>query len=328
MNPTPKPEASPDRKPPAPLATATNWTTADIPSQQGHSAIITGAGGIGYENALALALAGAEVIIAGRNAKKGAEAVSRIRAAAPAAIVRFEPLDLASLASIADFGARLRDQRDSLDILINNAAVMNPPRRQQTPDGFELQFGTNYLGHFALTAQLLPLLCRTRHARVVTLSSIAARDGHIDFDDLQAEKNYRPMRAYSQSKLACLLFALELQRRSESGGWGVTSIAAHPGVSRTDLLHNAPGRWSPAGLARTLLWFLFQPAAQGALPSLYAATSPQAQGGHYYGPAGFMELRGTPATAAIPEQALNTETATHLWQTSETLTAETIHKLH
>lgn len=300
------------------------WTTSDIPPQQGRSAVITGTGGIGYEITLELARAGCEVIIAGRNPQKGAGAVTRIHLKVPSANVRFEQVDLASLRSIADFGARLRNQRDSLDILINNAAVMNPPTRQETSDGYELQFGTNYLGHFALTAELMPLLTRGKNTRVVTLSSLAARGGSINFEDLQAERSYQPMAVYSQSKLACLMFALELQRRSAADGSGVTSIAAHPGISRTDLLHNAPGRWSASGMARTFLWFLFQPASQGALPALFAATSPDAQGGGYYGPARLSETRGAPTKAAIPKQALDLETASRLWETSERLAGLTL----
>jgi NAD(P)-dependent dehydrogenase (short-subunit alcohol dehydrogenase family) len=295
-----------------------------MPPQGGRSAIITGTGGLGFENALELARGGAEVIIAGRNPQKGAAAVAKIRGVAPAANVRFEQVDLASLKSVADFGRRLRSQRDSLDLLINNAAVMRPPRRLVTEDGFELQMGTNYLGHYALTAELMPLLHRGIDARVVTLSSIAARAGVINFDDPQAERGYHPMRAYEQSKLACLMFAFELQRRSAAGGWGISSIGAHPGISRTDLLHNAPGRWSPIGVARSLLWFLFQPAAQGALPALYAATSRQARGGGYYGPAGLGETRGAPTIASIPKQALDMKAAARLWELSERLTSTTI----
>lgn len=296
-----------------------NWKTSDIPSLHGYSAIITGTGGIGLENALALAHAGCEVIIAGRNPQKGADAIARICSEVPSANVRFEQVDLASLQSVKYFGHRLQSQRDSLDILINNAAVMNPPKRQVTTDGLEMQFGTNYLGHFALTAQLLPLLNKSSHARVVTLSSVAARQGVINFADLQAEQNYDPMKAYSQSKLACLMFALELQQLSEAGQWGITSIAAHPGISRTDLLHNAPGKRSMTGIVRSLLWFMFQPASQGALPSLFAATSAEARGGYYYGPAKFSETRGAPAVAVIPPQALDEDAAAQLWKASEHL---------
>lgn len=296
------------------------WTASDIPSQNDRSAIVTGSGGLGFETALALARAGGEVIIAGRNPEKGAAAVSRLRHEAPSAIVRFEQIDLASLKSIEDFGARLRNQKNGLDLLINNAGVMTPPRRQVTSDGFELQLGTNYLGHFALTGQLMPLLRKGKEARVVTLSSIAARNGAIDLDDLNAERSYRAMPAYSQSKLACLMFAFELQRRSAAGGWGVASIAAHPGIARTDLLHNAPGRWSAMGMARSFLWFLFQPVAQGALPTLFAATSPDAKAGGYYGPDRLSEARGFPAEAKIPPQALDTAVSARLWEVSEELT--------
>ena len=300
------------------------WTASDIPSQKGRSAVVTGTGGLGLETALELARANAEIIIAGRNARKGEDAVARIVDEVPYAKARFEQLDLTSLQSIADFGDRLRNQRESLDFLINNAAVMMPPKRQETSDGFELQFGINYLGHFALTAQLMPLLCEGKNPRVVTLSSVAAQSGVINFSDLQGERSYKAMQAYSQSKLACLMFALELDRRSKENGWGVTSIGAHPGVSRTDLLHNGPGRLSVHGLARTFLWFLFQPADQGALPTLFAATSPEAEGGRYYGPRSLGETRGAPAEAIIPKQAMNTESAARLWNITELLTGTTI----
>ena len=296
------------------------WTVSNIPSQQGRTAVVTGTGGLGLQDALALARAGAEVIIAGRNPSKGAAAVELVRQAVPSAPIAFEAVDLASLASIRAFGERLRQQRGHLDLLINNAAVMTPPTRQETEDGFELQLGTNYLGHFALTAQLLPLLRRGANPRVVTLSSVAARNGAIHFDDLQSQRSYKPMVAYGQSKLACLMFGLELQRRSEAGNWGIQSIAAHPGIARTDLIPNGAGASSAAGMARRLLWFLFQPAAQGALPTLYAATSAQAKGGGYYGPNRLSETRGYPGDANIPRQALEAGSAGKLWTESERLT--------
>lgn len=296
------------------------WAAANIPSQQGRLAVVTGTGGLGFENALALTHAGADVVVAGRNPVRGAEAVARIAAAAPGGRVRFEALDLASLASVAAFAERLAAQHDRLDILINNAGVMTPPRRLVTADGFELQLGANYLGHFALTGRLLPLLRNAAQARVIALSSIAARGGAIDFDDLNAEAGYRPMAVYSQSKLACLMFALEFQRRSEAAGWGVAGMAAHPGIARTSLLHNAPGRWSASGLTRSLLWFLFQPAEQGALPALYAAAAPEVSPGGYYGPQGLSELRGSPGPARIPPQALDETVAARLWERSEALT--------
>jgi NAD(P)-dependent dehydrogenase (short-subunit alcohol dehydrogenase family) len=252
-----------------------------MPLLHGRTAVVTGTGGIGLHVARGLARAGARVIVAGRNRAKGESAIALIRRDRVAAKVSFEALDLASLRSIRAFGERLLDAGLPLDLLINNAGVMTPPSRRLTEDGFELQFGTNHLGHFALTANLLPLLRRGIEPRVVTLSSIAARQGAIDFDNLQAQRRYQPMAAYSQSKLACLMFALELQRRSDAARWGLLSMAAHPGVSRTDLLLNGPGPWSVPGMVRRFMGFLFQPAEQGALPTLYAATSFEAQGGRY-----------------------------------------------
>lgn len=296
------------------------WRRTDIPSQKGKLAVITGAtGGIGYETALALASAGAAVIIAARNPDKGQAAMLKIIGQVPNADVCFEQIDLASLDSVRAFAERLVAQQRPLDILINNAAVMNTPKRRETPDGFELQLATNYLGHFALTARLLPLLRRAEGARVITFSSVAARSGLLRFDDLQSQHHYKPMAAYAQSKLACLMFAFELQRRSDAEGWGIESVAAHPGIARTDLLRTEAVRWSAAGIARTLLWFLFQPAAQGALPGLFAATSPDAEGGGYYGPGKLGETRGSPAIATSPSQALDAAAAARLWTVSERL---------
>jgi NAD(P)-dependent dehydrogenase (short-subunit alcohol dehydrogenase family) len=283
--------------------------------------VVTGTGGIGYEVALQLARAGAEVVIAGRNPAKGATASLKIKSAiGEAAGVRFEHVDLASLRSVAAFCQRLADRGGTLDILINNAGIMVPPRRLESVDGFELQLATNYLGHFALTAGLLPMLRRAKGSRVVSVSSIAARSGQIDFADLNAETAYRPMPVYAQSKLACLMFALEFHRRSAAWGWGVSGVAAHPGVSRTDLLHNAPGKRSAMGIARSLLWFLFQPAPEGALPLLYAATAPQAVSGGYYGPRSLGETRGSPTAAKIPPQGLDPASAERLWTRTEQLT--------
>ena len=297
------------------------WTTADIPPQTGRAAIVTGVGGLGYETALELARKGAEVILAGRSAAKGAESVARIKAEVPSANVRFETLDLASLASIAAFADRMLAGGAPIDLLVNNAGVMAPPTRQTTSDGFELQFGTNYLGHFALTARLLPLLLRADRPRVVSLSSIAHRSGAIRFEDLNWQKGYNAWAAYGQSKLAMLMFALELQRRGDASGWGLMSNAAHPGIARTALISNGPG----AGSATALLMKLFQPlltqpADAGALPQLYAATSPDARGGAYYGPNGFQELRGAVAPAKIMPQALDRAAAAKLWEMSQQLT--------
>ncbi len=253
------------------------WTVADIPPQNGKFAIVTGANsGIGYDTALELARAGAEVIIATRNAARGEAAVARIKMALPHALVRFEALDLASLASVRDFAARIKASHGKLDILVNNAGVMALPRRRLTVDGFETQLGVNFLGHFLLTALLLPLLMKAEAPRVVQISSIAHRRGKIALDDLQAEKSYKPWRVYQQSKLAMLMFALELQRRSDAGGWGITSVAAHPGIATTELVANGPGNDSLTGR----LWpifghFITHSSAAGALPTLLAATAPQ-----------------------------------------------------
>jgi len=300
----------------------TGWTTADIPPQNGRTAVITGAtGGLGYETALALAGAGAVVVLAGRNDAKGRHAIEQIRRQYPNARIDYEKLDLASLASVADFAARFAAAHTSLDLLINNAGVMALPQRQTTADGFEMQFGTNYLGHYALTAHLLALLRRGDRPRVVNLSSLAHRSGTIDFDDLQGARSYRSWKAYSQSKLAMLIFALELQRRSDAAGWGLMSNAAHPGYARTDLIANGPG-------ATGLLWqinklfgsAISQSAADGALPTLFAATSPEAKAAGYYGPNGFYELKGPPVPARIMPRAKDAAVAARLWDVSAVLT--------
>ena len=299
------------------------WTVDDMPAQNGRSVVVTGTGGLGYECARVLARAGADVVLAGRNPAKGAEAVERIRASDHNAAIGFERLDLADLASVTAFGKRMRATRTSLDMLINNAGIMVPPTRQETADGFELQLGTNHLGHFALTAQLLPLLRQGERPRVVSLSSIAARNGTIDFEDLNARRTYKPMSVYSQSKLACLVFAFELQRRSEADAWGIESVAAHPGIARTELLYNSTGRWDVNRLARLMLPFLFQPPARGALPVLYAATSPDAKPGGYYGPDRLSETRGYPAPSRVPLRAEDKAMAARLWDVSKALTGVT-----
>jgi NAD(P)-dependent dehydrogenase (short-subunit alcohol dehydrogenase family) len=306
------------------MADMAGWTASDIPSQRGRSSVVTGTGGLGYETALALARAGGEVILAGRNADKGAAAVNQIRSDSGAGNVRFELLDLADLASIRAFGTRLRAQRHSLDLLINNAGVMRPPRRRLTADGFELQIGTNHLGHFALTAQLLPLLRQGHDPRVVSIASIAARQGVIDFDDLQSERRYKPMATYRQSKLANLMFALELQRRSEAAGWGLLSIAAHPGLAHTDLVANGSGPNSLFGFVSYVLGpLLWQSAAQGSLPILFAATSANAVGGAYYGPDGLAGFKGLPVRVDVVSQARDAHAATRLWDLSKRLTGVT-----
>lgn len=298
-----------------------NWKTANIPERDNGLAVITGSTeGIGFEDAKALTSAGWTVVMLGRNSQKGAESIAIIQQTNPKAKISFEKLDLADLSSIESFAKKMIEKDQGINLLINNAGVMTPPKRLETKDGFELQFGTNYLGHFALTAQLLPLLRKTNDARVITLSSIAAREGKINFDDLQSKNTYKPMVAYGQSKLAELMFALELQRQSIKHGWGITSIGAHPGVSRTNLLITGAGRWSFPGIMRTFFPFLFQPQAQGALPTLFAATSPDAVGGQYYGPNKMSETRGFPTIAKIPSQAEDINASEKLWKISQKLT--------
>jgi NAD(P)-dependent dehydrogenase (short-subunit alcohol dehydrogenase family) len=319
-----RPEMSPRQQG---LPRIPEWTAADVPSLQGLAALVTGGNGypvedrsgLGFHNALELARAGAEVTIASRNQERGAEAVRRIRADVPGASIRFETLDLANLASVAGFAERMRASRTSLDLLVNNAADGGQAVRQVSADGFERVLATNTIGHFALTARLLPLLRAAHAPRVVWVSSLRAATGAINFDDLQAAREYDYGAAYSSSKLANLMLAFEMQRRSRAEGWGISSIAAHPGVARTNLIPDGPGPDSTEGRNHRYMPFLYQPGAQGALPTLYAATSPQAEPGAYYGPAGFMELSGLPAWAGIPEQAEDQQVAARLWTTLEQL---------
>jgi NAD(P)-dependent dehydrogenase (short-subunit alcohol dehydrogenase family) len=300
----------------------TDWSTADIPPLTGKTAVITGAtGGLGYETALALAGAGANVVLTGRNDAKGRDALQAIRRQFPNAEIAYDTLDLANLASVAEFASRYAAAHASLDLLVNNAGVMALPQRQVTSDGFEMQLGTNYLGHYALTAHLLPSLRQGPQPRVVNLSSLAHRSGAINFGDLQSAKSYSSWKAYCQSKLAMLMFALELQRRSDAAGWGLMSNAAHPGFARTDLIANGPGA---SGLlwhvSRLLQPYVSQSAAEGALPTLFAATSPDAKAGGYYGPNGFYEMKGPPVPAKIMPQAKDAGAAARLWDVSAALT--------
>jgi NAD(P)-dependent dehydrogenase (short-subunit alcohol dehydrogenase family) len=291
---------------------------ADIPSQAGKTAIVTGYGGIGYESALALAKKGASVILAGRNKDKGKAAIERISAIAPEANARFEQLDLADLSSIEACGKRLCSQLDSLDILINNAGVMTPPERRLTKDGFELQFGTNYLGHFAFTAHLMPLLKRASQPHVVCVSSFADKSGILQFEDLQFEKRYDANAAYAQSKLACLMFSLELNRRSLEKGWGIVANAAHPGIAATELITREKSMQMRIMRAIFKIFpFMRQSAADASLTSLKAAIAPD--GGKYYGPGGRFELSGSPKIVEIPKQAQDTEASARLWEVSEKL---------
>jgi NAD(P)-dependent dehydrogenase (short-subunit alcohol dehydrogenase family) len=294
-----------------------------LPSLAGRRALITGAsGGLGFDTAVALSAAGAEVILAARNLDKGQRALHQLRAWQPSAKASLARLDLARLASVKAFATRLLDEARPLDLLINNAGVMALPQRGESADGFELQLATNYLGHYALTAQLLPLLRRADAPRVVQLSSLAHRGGRIDFDDLQGTRDYQPWRAYRQSKLAMLMFALELQRRSDAWGWGLTSHAAHPGWARTALIANGPassGGVRGFNLYMMLARWLSQSSAEGALPILLAATSNDS-GAAYYGPQGLGELKGPAGHARIAKPALDRHVAARLWEVSATLT--------
>ncbi len=297
------------------------WTTRDIPPQVRKLAVVTGANsGIGFHAALVLARAGCEVILATRSPEKGRDAAESIRRELPQAKIRAEVLDLASLVSVRRFAAKI-DQEPKLDLLINNAGVMAIPQRELTAEGFERQLGVNFLGHYVLTALLVPALLRARAPRVTTVSSIAAnmRMKRINFDDLQAERSYDPWNAYSQSKLADLMFALELSRRCERKNYSLLSNAAHPGYSRTNLFTSGPGK--PLGPKQSFaLKYFSQDAAAGALPLLRAATDHEATPGSYYGPSGFFQLKGDPVPVAIPKPALDEAAVKKLWETAEVLT--------
>lgn len=299
-----------------------SWTAQNMPSQQGRLAIVTGAtGGLGYETALALAQHGAEVILAARNVDKGRDALASIRAAAPNANLRFARVDLASLASVAEFSASLLEQDRPIDLLVNNAGVMALPQRQETVDGFEMQLGVNYLSHYALTGRLLPLLRKAPAPRVVNLSSLMHRSGKIYLDDLQLRRGYTPTRAYGQSKLAMLMFALELQRRSDAQNWRLLSNAAHPGYARTELIPNGPGTDSLLSRFSMLLQpFMSQSAADGAWPTLQAATAPDAKQAGYYGPNGWFEMRGASTDAKVSTRARDAAVGKRLWDMSAQLT--------
>lgn len=299
--------------------------TVDVPDLSGRLAVITGGSdGIGFGLAGRLAAAGAEVILPVRNADKGKAAADRIRSAAREAVVDVRRLDLSSLQSVADFAGELVGEGRPVHILINNAGVMNPPSRQTTADGFELQWGTNHLGHFALTARLLPLL-RAGRARVTTQSSISAAGNEINWADLNFEQSYSAGRAYSQSKIANLMFALELHRRSQRAGWGITSNASHPGVTATNLLAAQPhlGRTSDTMSVRIIRLLarlgVLQTVEQGLSTALYAATNPSADGGKFYGPSGFRNLAGPPAEQQVYRPARDAADAVRLWERSEAL---------
>jgi NAD(P)-dependent dehydrogenase (short-subunit alcohol dehydrogenase family) len=293
------------------------WKSDDIPGQEGRLAVVTGANtGLGFDTARLLAAHGAAVVLAVRNLEKGKSAVARIADAVPGAEVTLQQLDLGSLDSVRAAADQLRADHPRIDLLINNAGVMYPPK-QTTGDGFELQFGTNHLGHFALTGLLLDHLLPVPGSRVVTVSSVGHRiRARIDFDDLQFERSYSRVRAYGQSKLANLMFTYELQRRL-SGADATIAVAAHPGAADTELMRHLPSFL--AGAAPLIA----QPAAMGALPSLRAATDPGVIGGQYYGPGGLFETRGYPELVKSSRQSHDESVQRRLWTVSEELTGVT-----
>jgi NAD(P)-dependent dehydrogenase (short-subunit alcohol dehydrogenase family) len=293
------------------------WTTSDIPDQTGRTAIVTGANtGLGFQTVTALAAHGAHVVLAVRNLEKGKDAVQKIAAASPGAAVTLQELDLTSLSSVRAAADELRSKHDGIDLLINNAGVMFTPK-SITKDGFELQFGTNHLGHFALTGLLLDRLLPTQGSRVVTVSSVGHRiRAAIHFDDLQWERSYSRVGAYGQSKLANLLFTYELQRRLAPRGTTIAA-AAHPGGSNTELMRNMP---APLRVATAAMAPLFQGADIGALPTLRAATDPDVHGGQYFGPDGFGQMRGYPKVVSSSDQSHDESLQRRLWEVSEKLT--------
>jgi NAD(P)-dependent dehydrogenase (short-subunit alcohol dehydrogenase family) len=310
-----------------------HWTAAEIPDQTGRRVLITGSNsGIGFPTAMKLARRGATVVLACRDKARGETAMSRIRSEAPGAQLELAVLDLASLASIREVAARELDRGLPLDVLINNAGVMAPPKRQETQDGFELQFGTNVLGHFALTGLLLPALERAAakatseatRPRVVTVASIGHKKGRINFEDLQSRNGYVPLAAYYQSKLADLMFSFELERRLKAESSGIVSVAAHPGVAETSLFKIGSGKGIAAIAERAIavtIGALLNSDAEGALPTLYAATALTAAGGGYYGPQGFQEMRGGDVgIAKVAEAAKDEAAAARLWGACEDLT--------
>ncbi|HET6736941.1 SDR family oxidoreductase [Mycobacterium sp.] len=303
-----------------------------VPDLAGKLAVVTGSNtGLGLGLATRLAAAGTDVVMAIRNRAKGEAAVEQIRQTVPGAKLTIKNLDLSSLRSVEILADELTAEGRPIDILINNAGVMQPPERDTTAEGFEVTFCSNYLGHFALTGRLLPLLRAAEFPRVTSLSSVAARRGRVHFDDPQLEKRYKLMEAYRQSKLANLMFARELDRRSRAGGWGLTSNAAHPGMAKTNALVGPPhGR--PTAPIMTLSYklgvlftpFMWQEVDDGILPALYAATSPQAEGGQFYGPRGFYESAGGGVTVAkTPARAKHDADNRRLWELSEQLTGVT-----
>ena len=296
------------------------WTVASIPDQGGRVVVVTGASsGIGEEAASGLAARGAQGVLAVRDLSRGEAAAGRIKAVHPGASVSVSRLDLASLDSVREFAARTDGGLPQVDVLLNNAGLMQT-RRAVTADGFERMFGTNHLGHFALTGLLVPALLRAAAPRVVTISSVAHRRARIEFDDLQGTRAYSGGRGYAQSKLANLMFALELDRRAVAANSRLVSVAAHPGVATTGFVASSGIPKLAANVFSVGIRLFGQDQAAGALPGLYAATMPDVRGGQYWGPDGFREVRGSPRLATISPQGLDPGVATRLWSVSEELT--------
>lgn len=300
----------------------TRWTLAEMPAQDGRTAIVTGAtSGIGYEAARALARAGAQVVLAGRDAAKSEHAMASIRRSCPSAQVEFRALDTASLASVRAFAARWQAEARPIDLLLLNAGIASVPRREESPDGFERQLATNYLGHFALTGLLLDRIVPSAASRIVAVASLAHRAARIHFDDLQLRRSYTGQRAYGQSKLAMLMFGLELDRRLRAADSPIRSIPAHPGMAVTDIFRRGDRAGPVQRFAgHAIFTALGQSALDGALPLLFAATAPDAEGGLYYGPDRLWETRGHPAPARVAPHARARGEAERLWQATETLT--------
>ncbi|WP_380874932.1 dehydrogenase [Sphingomonas sp. DBB INV C78] len=304
------------------------WGEGDIPDLSGKRILVTGgASGIGYEAARALAQHGAEVIIADRNEQLGNSAPDRIRALRPDAKASYRMLDLSQLQAVKDFAAAFVAEGKPLDILINNAGIQPISERRTSPDGFELTFAIGHLGHFTLTGLLLPLLTASPAPRVVTVSSMVHGRGTFNWNDLQIERGYRSQRAYNQTKLANLLFAREFQRRIDAAGGNIRSIAVHPGVAQTAIGANRKqlgafglGDHLVSSILSVVMPFLGQPAAAGALPTMFAAAAPDAEGGGFYGPDGFGEMKGAPAPAVIKPSGQDMDAARKLWDISEQLT--------
>ena len=302
--------------------TTSKWTAAGMPSQAGKTILVTGANsGIGFGAALEFARHGAHVLFACRDLQKGQNALAKLGTQAPGSSAELVQLDMASLASIRAFAEAFCGRNLALDVLVNNAGVMAIPERQLTQDGFERQFGTNHLGHFALTGLLLPALERASGSRVVTVASLAHRNGSMDWDNLQGERKYVPWDAYNRSKLANILFARELNRRERRAGDTLLSVAVHPGVSRTNIFENGPGTGDlKAKIIKLLGPLLTQSDEMGALPTEYAATAPGVEGGEYIGPDGLGELKGYPKVVQPRPHALDEAVAERLWAVSEQLT--------